>query len=416
MMGEFQSILPSNSTPWERAIEQVSGERWATLDIDIIRRAKDPWTCPEHLLPYLAYERSVDIWDEDWPLLKKRSVIASAPEDHRRKGTLDGMRRYVRIAGADIAHVWRPPAGFRLGRGMTEAERLAWLARYPELRIYRGRRRFALHGFLVGRRFIAGRGAVLVPDDAEAYAIPQAYLYDRGVETKLLTVRREPLRARAIVEEAIEVRVPKPLRGAVIGRSFVGSAYFGREDAAARVYSLVTRGEQELPGGSRLAVDVLRPDFAAIDVRSEYVRERFAFNGLVAGRTRIGRAFLVPDRAVEHIYTRTRLYDPSRPLLPRDGSGAALGRDYINIAHHTARIRVRIRQQLPRHGLLVGGFLRGRLSPRQDKALELTLGAMRSAKRLSDKILADTRTTDRATISNGLDIGAFTIGEMREVI
>lgn len=413
---EFQTILPANATGFERALEQVSGERWPALDVDIVRRTKDPWACPEHLLPYLAYERSVDIWDEDWPTWKKRAVIASAPQDHRRKGTLDGMARYLRIVGASIDHVWRPPSGYRLGRGMTEAERLAWLSRYPELRIYRGRRRFALRGLVLKRRFIAGRGAVLAPDDAAAYAIPQAFLHDRGIETKLVVARREPIRRRAIVEEAVEVRVPKAMRGMVLGHSFAGSALLGVDDAAARVYTLVTRQQQEIADGSVLAVDVLRPDLAVIDVRSQFVRERFALNGLVDSRSRIGRAFLVPDRAVDHIYTRTRLFDPTRPLVARHGGGAVIGRDLVNIAHHTARIRVRIRQQMPRRGMMVGAFLRGRLVPRQDRALTLTLGAMRSAKRLSDKVLAHTQTTTRATISNGLEIGAFTIGELRRVI
>lgn len=415
-MAEFDTVLPQGATAWERTLEQTSGERWRMLDVDIVTRAKDPWRVPEHLLPYLAYERSVDIWDEDWPILKKRAVVASAPEDHRPKGTLDGIRRYLRIAGASISHVWRPPSGYRLGRGMTEAERLAWLARYPELRVYRGRRRFDMRGFVLGCRFITGHGAALAPDDAEVYAIPQAWLYDRGVETKLVTSRREPLRQRMVVEEAIEVRMPKPVRGFVVGHGFIRGAFLGLDDAASRVYSLVTRETQEIADGSRLSVDVLRPDLDAIDVRSEFVRERFPLNGLVEARARIGRAFLVPDRAVDHIYTSTRLFDPSRPLPARDGSGAVIGRDYINIAHHNARIRVRIRQILPRHGMLVGSFLRGRLSPRQDGQLMLTLSAMRSARRLSDKVLADTRTTDRATISNGLAIGAFTIGETREVI
>ena len=82
MTAEFTSILPSSS--WSKAVEQASGERWDALDIDIIRRAKDPRTCPAHLLNFLAFERSVDIWDENWPEEKKRQVIADAPEDHRR--------------------------------------------------------------------------------------------------------------------------------------------------------------------------------------------------------------------------------------------------------------------------------------------------------------------------------------------
>lgn len=426
MPDDFQSLLPSNSTPWERAVEQTSGERWDDFDVDVIRRARDPWTCPKHLLPFLAFERSVDIWSDKWPEFKQRSVIASAPADHKIKTTEAGIRRYLHIADAELLHVRTPPSGYRMGRSMTPQEREQWLAQYPEIRVYRARRRFDMNGLVLGRSFLKGRSShgpsFMAPDNAEAYAVPQAYLYDRGIETKLTTYRREPLRRKAVVEEAIEVRIPKALGGLVLGRSFIGGqgvhgpSFFQKDDAAYRVYTLVTREQQEIANTSRLAIDIARPDMEPLDVRSQFVRERFTVKGLLLGRRRIGVAYLVPDRAVDHIYTRTRLYDPNRPLPRRSGGGAVIGRDYINIAHHTARMRVSIREKQPRRAFVVGGFLRGFIPPHQDEAYKLAFQAIRSAKRLSDKTLVETRTMDHATISNGLAVGTFTIGEMRKVI
>jgi hypothetical protein len=44
-------------------------------------------TCPEELLPYLAWGLSVDQWSADWPLYIRRARVASAIEIQRRKGT-----------------------------------------------------------------------------------------------------------------------------------------------------------------------------------------------------------------------------------------------------------------------------------------------------------------------------------------
>lgn len=137
-MSQFQSILPSNATPFERAIEIVSAERWDGIDVDIIRRARDPWTCPEHLLSFLAFERSVDIWNEDWPVEKKRSVIASAPLDHKLKGTEEGHRRYIEIADGELVETLVPPGGFFAAPDLSKDQWDAWISRMPRLRITLG--------------------------------------------------------------------------------------------------------------------------------------------------------------------------------------------------------------------------------------------------------------------------------------
>src|SRR5690606_27989730 len=114
------------------AIEQTSGERWP-LDADIIRRSRDPWACPPHLLNFLAYERSVDIWDESWDELKKRSAIAAAPSDHRLKGTEAGLRNYLRHADADLVQFVVPPEGFFASPDMTKDEWDDYVSLHPKV-------------------------------------------------------------------------------------------------------------------------------------------------------------------------------------------------------------------------------------------------------------------------------------------
>lgn len=136
-MGDIVSILHTASS-FERALETVSAERWADLDVDVIRRARDPWTCPEHLLSFLAFERSVDIWDEDWPVEKKRSVIAAAPGDHHLKTTEEGYRRYIAHAEGDLVETQTPPGGFFAAPDLSREQWDAWISRMPRLRVTLG--------------------------------------------------------------------------------------------------------------------------------------------------------------------------------------------------------------------------------------------------------------------------------------
>ncbi|WP_294192290.1 phage tail protein I [uncultured Sphingomonas sp.] len=78
------SLLPPNSTPLERALEQ--GVRILALDtpVDVI---DDPLACPAELLPWLAWGASVDTWDADWSEADKREAVASSIAMHRIKGT-----------------------------------------------------------------------------------------------------------------------------------------------------------------------------------------------------------------------------------------------------------------------------------------------------------------------------------------
>jgi len=77
--------LPHNETPRENTFAKLADR---LFEIENPTRALfDPYTCPVEFLPYLAWARSVDVWDDEWDEQVKRRVIAAAPEVHRYKGT-----------------------------------------------------------------------------------------------------------------------------------------------------------------------------------------------------------------------------------------------------------------------------------------------------------------------------------------
>lgn len=91
-MSDYKSILPPNSLPSERALEQASAEIIRAVPL-MIRASRDPQNCPAHLLPWLAWEYGVDTWNTDWSEQEKRNVVARAAYVHRHRGTRGAILR-----------------------------------------------------------------------------------------------------------------------------------------------------------------------------------------------------------------------------------------------------------------------------------------------------------------------------------
>jgi len=69
----YKSLLPSNSTILEKALEAATARAY-NLDVEI-KKIWNPDTCPVHLLPYLAWSLGVSLWNTDWDEKKKRQII-----------------------------------------------------------------------------------------------------------------------------------------------------------------------------------------------------------------------------------------------------------------------------------------------------------------------------------------------------
>lgn len=96
-MSDLATILPPNTTQTERDLEQVMA-RIAQLPVPI----STLWnveTCPENMLPYLAWALSVDVWDANWSLEVKRGVVRQAVPMHRVKGTRASVERALSALG-----------------------------------------------------------------------------------------------------------------------------------------------------------------------------------------------------------------------------------------------------------------------------------------------------------------------------
>lgn len=86
----MSSLLPPNATATERAVDEATA-RLADIPVPL-RDLWNPATIPAPLLPWLAWGLSVDVWDPAWTESRRRAVVASSIEVHRRKGTAAALR------------------------------------------------------------------------------------------------------------------------------------------------------------------------------------------------------------------------------------------------------------------------------------------------------------------------------------
>lgn len=97
------SLLPSNATPFERALEGA-----AARISDVPLPIRDVWnvqSCPSALLPWLAWAFDVEEWDSGWPDAVQRAVIAASVAVHKIKGTPASIKQALAVAGYPGAQI-----------------------------------------------------------------------------------------------------------------------------------------------------------------------------------------------------------------------------------------------------------------------------------------------------------------------
>ena len=95
----MKSLLPPNSTALERNLTEIGQD---AFDLASIRIIKDIGLVPQQFLPFIAYQKSVDFWDDSWQDALKRKVIQSSKEQHKIKGTAAAIKRALEPFGYEV--------------------------------------------------------------------------------------------------------------------------------------------------------------------------------------------------------------------------------------------------------------------------------------------------------------------------
>lgn len=95
------SLLPPSASDKDRAIAAACA-RIGELPSPL-RALWDPETCPEPLLPWLAWSLGVEEWDEAWPAATKRLLCRFAIATRRIRGTRKAVEDSVIAYGARLS-------------------------------------------------------------------------------------------------------------------------------------------------------------------------------------------------------------------------------------------------------------------------------------------------------------------------
>jgi hypothetical protein len=381
-------ILPSNASPLERLMAASGAHRidGIPVPIDTIKR---PFEAPAAFLPHLAWETSLDIWEEDWPEWRKRRAISKSIGLHRLKGTLPGVEGWLDILGATLQSYVIPPIGGYVSPGRTEAERAAFVAQFPELRIYTQSDIGIAEADLYTNDGFVDSEFFTVSTARDRYG-RRAYVVDRGVTRQVPMLPVTWAGAEAILEDLIGVVIPgEDDGGFFIGDAGIDSGFVTVERITSSLLSIAAN-RSYLPISPRpVVLGSDGPPMTLMDV----LPERVAIRGTIGPDVLHASEGFVGDYLGEkdshlRIYDRFYLFDPERVVggAGSDG-GFFLDHTRLEIPPFYAEMRVHFAGSSPPPTMMLDdAFINEAcLLPVQGQ-LDRVAAALRAAKSHRDQI------------------------------
>jgi phage tail P2-like protein len=200
--------LYQQSTGFEKAAADTEAERLMDIYAEAIIDQWNPWQVAFEHLPFLAWAQGVNLWENWWDETFRRNWVARQWYLKSIRGKRAGLDEFVAAVGGRVKRCVVPPARAYGTKAQTPEERAAYVARFPQLRIYPYVAREQLRWLcFVGKhydgtglnRVFQQNGAFMGPlrplyptvQDAGGKYTRTATLYDprTGVET-VLTIRR----------------------------------------------------------------------------------------------------------------------------------------------------------------------------------------------------------------------------------
>lgn len=346
-MDKGESLLPLNATEFEKALEGLAAFATNRVDVDLVKRMRDPYLCSVSHLPFLAWGRGVDLWRDHWPEWKKRRITAEIYGMKGLKGTLPGINKYLSYMDAEVYDAVIPPVGIYV----TEYSRESldnWRAQFPELRLYP----YAIPGerptFAIGdgRKAVPGYvgGFFVTENQAARYYGRRATIVEDGIETEIRSF--DQLRswgsdaALGVTTFAIPAEA-SPI-DTVVGHCYVGHSFLSAKNRG-RLITIGTDGtfgSGQIPAGIESVTPLnIAPERVYERHRARHLEPFFA-SSVPSG---MGFSFVYSDEAAQYIYDRWRLLDDSKVVAAPIGGMLApfIGYSYIGLTPFTALLRVK---------------------------------------------------------------------------
>ena len=339
-----------------------------------------------HILHTVAWRNSDDI-------KTRRGLIKAAMRRHRLKGTLAGFKLAATDVGCAVTGAITPPSKVFPSPSLTVAERNAFVARYPQLRIYRYRTAGMRIGLMVGEP-LGLRFPVVT--DAELRLNPRAWIVKDEVATELTIMERT---TTTTMNEAVSATVTEaavPGSGERLAFACRFPRYLTVTTAPRRFYRIT------IGTAYRESVETLRrvaavPGLDPIDIRPDNVTERGVARGLFIDR--FAQGYFNASTAADRIYQRLYLFDPEIDIEPRKAI-QHLNAGRLSMPRHHAELTVSVPGR--RAASASGRYIAGHLVAQPKTRLADLREAMQDMARVSDRVALDL--TSQQVIAAGATI------------
>ena len=400
-MAEPVALLPQNAKSWELAHEITDALRWDLIDPQWIVRQTEPMTCDPAVLPVIAWERSVDLWYDDWSLERKRHVAANWYAYERLKGKVEGYRQFFALVGSTLKSVTAPLQEIFPEPGWTDAEREAFLAQFCQIRIYPLVPVIEFNDglFLAAEAFSDAFVNDVAPTPYSVTidtVVREARLFDPRTAQETALTRREMVEQTVHFGQAYQfedVILPAVRDGLYVNDYLDQTRFLAVDDAPERIIRAAIERPYEVAVSSPQWSTVV-PDGKLISIRPDLIREPFDDVGPFLDAMEVGLGegcYLSADLAWQHIYERFYLYDRERDRdLPAGEGGSYVGHAQLGIPPFTADLKVEVLGQ--RDPDEFADYPDGYLIPDDLTRLERTLEATRACMSDRDTIYLITQT------------------------
>ena len=412
-MSEAADLLPRNATQFERAVS-LSAAKAADLPAQLVSDVTDPYLCPVELLPFLALERSVDLWNPDWPEERKRWVIAEQTRLHRLKTTEAGFRTHLSLVGAELIRTLTPRSDFFAGSEFGDEDRKAWVQQFPEIRI----RSFAQEGFdrVTAMSGPAGHAdAYLGASDGPSFFADdglnpgealgrRAVLHRNGMEVTLLW--SEVTTGDGRFHE--EVILPGDAGMLYFSDDAGAQEYLADPDTPNRIISFAAAPEATIGG---YAYNLVRPSLTPLTTWPERVMAEATDDvSLFSDDVPIDLVWLVEPRARFRVYDSIRLFDMERATqLPASTDFVDHAR--LRLDPYTAELTVRVTGRKPEAAL---EYVDDHLVEDDTQGLLNALDAARVSQSVRDTIYLNSNAHSPVRFGDGRPFARLRLGEWLE--
>src|SRR5215204_5021267 len=327
-------ILYRSATGLEKAMADADAVQLFNLNAELIIENWDPWQVQTQNLPFLAWAMGVNLWPSFWSEREQRSWVARQWYLKSIRGTRKGLEEFIWAMRGELKHVVAPPATAYTSKSYTLEERAAYVARFPQLRVYPyvmpGNQPWNCmtrnwHNGLFANQFFPLNAGV------ETRYKRIATLWDQGQETTLTVRRIVSVGIGEQVREYDEILWP----GRKTNKYFMGqpgkfpypydahttddSAYgifFGRIEGAEARYI-------KIPRDGSLTINYPKAQYQTASIDEEFIsiypEHRFQTHylpprphrySLFAGRDQLRNKFLPKSIAWQYVYEVWYIFDP----------------------------------------------------------------------------------------------------------